>query len=52
MNAVIPLLLGLALMALGYFIHSKFIAEKIFQLKAGHHAGDFRLRVALARPLK
>lgn len=32
MSAVIPLLLGLALMALGYFIYSKFIAEKIFRL--------------------
>jgi carbon starvation protein len=32
MSAIIPLLLGLALMALGYFIYSKFIAEKIFQL--------------------
>jgi carbon starvation protein len=32
MSAIIPLLLGLILMALGYFVYSKFIAEKIFQL--------------------
>lgn len=32
MSAIIPLLLGLVLMALGYFVYSTFIAEKIFQL--------------------
>ncbi|SDS34546.1 carbon starvation protein [Halopseudomonas litoralis] len=32
MSAVIVLLTGLVLMALGYFIYSKFIAEKIFRL--------------------
>jgi carbon starvation protein len=32
MSAVIPLLVGLVMMALGYFVYSKFIAEKIFQL--------------------
>lgn len=32
MSAVIVLVLGLAAMALGYFIYSKFIAEKVFRL--------------------
>lgn len=32
MNAVILLLVGLGTMALGYFIYSKFIAEKIYRL--------------------
>ena len=32
MSAMIVLLVGLVLMALGYFIYSKFIAEKIFRL--------------------
>ncbi|MCC5812540.1 MAG: carbon starvation protein A [Ectothiorhodospiraceae bacterium] len=32
MSAIVILLLGLAGMALGYFIYSKFIAERIFQL--------------------
>ncbi len=32
MSAIVVLLAGLVAMALGYFIYSKFIAEKIFQL--------------------
>ncbi|SDS32014.1 carbon starvation protein [Halopseudomonas xinjiangensis] len=32
MNAVILLLVGLGTMALGYFVYSKFIAEKIYRL--------------------
>ncbi len=32
MSAIVILLLGLAAMALGYFIYSRFIAERIFQL--------------------
>lgn len=32
MNAVVVLLLGLAVMALGYFVYSKFIAERIYRL--------------------
>lgn len=32
MSAVILLVVGLGLMALGYFVYSKFIAEKIFKL--------------------
>ncbi len=32
MSAIIVLLAGLGAMALGYFVYSKFIAEKIFQL--------------------
>ena len=32
MSAVIVLVLGLAAMALGYFVYSKFIAEKILKL--------------------
>ncbi|MGB3598712.1 MAG: carbon starvation CstA family protein, partial [Pseudomonas neustonica] len=32
MSAVILLLVGLAMMTLGYFIYSKFIAEKIYRL--------------------
>ncbi|CEA05331.1 carbon starvation protein CstA [Pseudomonas saudimassiliensis] len=32
MSAVIVLLAGLVMMALGYFVYSKFIAEKIFRL--------------------
>jgi carbon starvation protein len=32
MSAVILLFVGLGMMALGYFVYSKFIAEKIFKL--------------------
>ncbi len=32
MSAIFVLLTGLAAMALGYFVYSKFIAERIFQL--------------------
>ena len=32
MNAIVVLLLGLAIMALGYFVYSKFIAERIYRL--------------------
>jgi carbon starvation protein len=32
MSAIIPAVLGIALVALGYFFYSKFIAEKIYQL--------------------
>ncbi|PKM04694.1 MAG: carbon starvation protein A [Gammaproteobacteria bacterium HGW-Gammaproteobacteria-6] len=32
MNVIVLLLLGLGAMALGYFVYSKFIAEKIFKL--------------------
>ncbi|MEZ0469597.1 carbon starvation protein A [Luteimonas salinilitoris] len=37
MNAIVLLLVGLAVMALGYVFYSKFIAEKIYRLEA-----DFR----------
>lgn len=32
MSAIVLLVIGLGAMALGYFIYSKFIAEKIYQL--------------------
>ena len=32
MSAIIPAVLGMALIAVGYFVYSKFIAEKIYQL--------------------
>ncbi len=32
MSAIIPAVIGIALVALGYFVYSKFIAEKIYQL--------------------
>ena len=32
MSAIIPAVIGIALIALGYFFYSKFIAEKIYQL--------------------
>jgi carbon starvation protein len=35
MSAVVVALLGIATMALGYFVYSKFIAEKIFALDPG-----------------
>ena len=34
MNAIILLVVGLTIMALGYFFYSKFIAEKIYRLEA------------------
>ncbi|MCC4265259.1 carbon starvation protein A [Oceanimonas baumannii] len=35
MNAIFLMLVGLGAMALGYFVYSKFVAEKIFRLDAG-----------------
>lgn len=40
MSAIVLLVVGLAAMALGYFVYSKFIAEKIYQLDP-----DFKRRV-------
>ena len=33
MNAIFLMLIGLGAMALGYFVYSKFVAEKIFRLE-------------------
>ncbi|MCT7654123.1 hypothetical protein MBH78_03665 [Oceanimonas sp. NS1] len=35
MNAIFLMLIGLGAMALGYFVYSKFVAEKIFRLDPG-----------------
>ena len=32
MTAIVPALIGMVLIAVGYFVYSKFIAEKIYQL--------------------
>ncbi len=44
MSAIIPAVIGMALVSLGYFVYSKFIAEKIYQLDPDFETPSHALR--------
>ena len=44
MSAIIPAVIGMALMSLGYFLYSKFIAERIYQLDPDFETPSHALR--------
>ncbi len=44
MPAIVPALIGMALIAVGYFVYSKFIAEKIYQLDPNFETPAHALR--------